>query len=125
LPPNFKPSAILLPQTQTPPARAGTGIFVGQVLPTRTGPEYPEDAFQNEPIISPRPTLADAFRQQRRDLDPLFIGEKYVSHPQLFTYSFENSAKKTKNRASGTYETASNRRDSPSGDSIPGECATK
>jgi len=101
LPPDFKPGAILLPQTQTPPACAGTGVFVGQVLPTRAGSEDPEDAFQNEPIISPRPAVADAFRQQWRDLGPLFIGEKYVSHPQLFTYSFEKSAQKIKKSRGG------------------------
>jgi hypothetical protein len=107
LPPDFEPGPILFPKAQTPPARAGTGIFVGQVFPARASFEDPENPFQNQSIVGPRATVAFTLWKQRFDVRPLFIGEKHVSHPQLFTYSSANSARKIKKSFGRTYETAS------------------
>jgi hypothetical protein len=100
-PPDFKPDSILLPQAQTPPARAGTGIFVGQVLPARARPENPKNAFEHAAIVGPRPAFADVLGEERFDVRPLFVGQKYISHPQLFTGKKAKSANKIKKSFAG------------------------
>jgi len=96
LAPDSEPGSILFPQAQTPPTRAGAGIFLGQVSPPRAGSENPKDPFQNKPIVRPRSAFAGTLGEQRFDVGPLFVGQKYISHPQLVAYQKAKSAPKIK-----------------------------
>jgi hypothetical protein len=88
LPPDFEPQILFLPLAQAPPAGAGTGVLLGQITPPRPGLEHPKNAFQDPPIVGPRPASTVHLRQQRFEPAPLFVRQECFLHPQFFTKSF-------------------------------------
>src|SRR6185312_16289859 len=80
--------APFLPLPQSSPARAGTGIFFGQVPPPRAGLENPQNAFEHAPVLRPRPTTTAFLGQKRFHPGPLLVRQECFLHPQFFTKSF-------------------------------------
>jgi len=85
LSPYLEPYPVLFPLAQPAPAGAGTGIFLGQIPPTRPSLEPPQDAFKHAPVFGPRPTATPTLGQKRFDPGPLLIGQECFLHPQLLT----------------------------------------
>jgi hypothetical protein len=76
--PQIKPHVLALPFAEATPARRGTRILLGQVLPSSAGAKHPKDALEALPVIRRRPAASLAWLPLREvwlDLDPLLVGE--------------------------------------------------
>jgi len=83
--PDVQPDIILFPQAQPSPAGARRRVAWGQVTPTGTGFEAPENAFEDTPVVGPWSSGSAKLGGQRLDEPPLIITEKCLGHGQLFT----------------------------------------
>jgi hypothetical protein len=87
--PNVQPDILFFPQAQAPPTGARRRIRWGQVAPAGTRFQYPENTFQNTPVVGPWPSGAMTLGQQRLNAPPLIITEKGLGHCQLFTIQLQ------------------------------------
>jgi len=83
--PHVEPYVFFLPLFEPAPTGRSAGILARDIAPARAGFENPENAFEHAAIVSPRPAATFVFGEQRRDALPLFLREKWLWHPQLFT----------------------------------------
>jgi hypothetical protein len=83
--PDLEPHLFFFPLLEPAPAGRSTGILARKIAPARAGFEHPENALERATIVGPRPAATLIFWEQWRDALPLFLREKWLWHPQLFT----------------------------------------
>jgi hypothetical protein len=83
--PHVEPHVFFFPLLEPAPTGRSAGIFAREIAPARAGFEHPENAFEHAPMVGPRTATTFVFGEQWRDAPPLFLREKWLWHPQLFT----------------------------------------
>src|SRR5207245_10012071 len=93
--PDIQPNALLLPVSQSPPARRRMREFLRQILPASTAPQNPKNPFQHTAILDPRTTTLALFGrlgEQGRDFLPLRFGQQRTGSRHRPSFGAADSA---------------------------------
>jgi hypothetical protein len=92
--PDFQPD-LVLPVSQSPPARRRRGKLFGQVAPTSPAAQNPQNAFQDFAVIGRRSPAVAAFpssREQGPHLLPLGVGQQATASRHRPSFGAAHSA---------------------------------